>query len=67
MAGSLHAANDHLLRKLPGWKQDISGIRNYDELPEAARSYVQTIGQLLNSPVKIVSVGPDREQTILRS
>jgi len=53
-------------RTLEGWKQDISGCRSWDELPEQARAYVQAIEELTGVPVKIISVGPGREQTILR-
>ncbi|MFN0198853.1 MAG: adenylosuccinate synthase [Planctomycetaceae bacterium] len=52
-------------RKLPGWKQDITGARKPEDLPKAARQYVDTIGEMLEAPVDIVSVGPDRERTIL--
>jgi adenylosuccinate synthase len=51
---------------LVGWKNDITGILRWDDLPEATRNYVNRIEKLLNVPVKIVSVGPDRDQTILR-
>jgi len=51
---------------LPGWDEDISGCTDYDQLPEAARSYVERIEQLLDRPIGIVSVGPGRAQTILR-
>jgi len=53
-------------RTLPGWKQDISSIKRFEDLPEQARDYVETIGKLLGAPVSIVSVGPDRDQTIRR-
>lgn len=49
---------------LPGWQQDISGIRDMDELPKAAQQYLARLGELLGRPVSIVSVGPDRDQTI---
>lgn len=49
---------------LPGWQQDITGMRTWEELPENARAYVRKIGDLVGVPVKIVSVGPDRVQTI---
>ena len=55
-----------VLRSLPGWKTDISGVRCFNDLPAAARDYVNTVGDLLASPVEIVSVGADREQTIFR-
>lgn len=51
--------------ELPGWKTDISGCKSYDELPENARYYVERIGQLVGVPLGIVSVGPDRSQTIV--
>jgi len=49
---------------LPGWQEDLSTIRSYDALPAAATGYLARISQLLGRPVSIVSVGPDREQTI---
>jgi adenylosuccinate synthase len=52
-------------RTLPGWKCEISHIRKLADLPANARRYVDTIAELLNSRVEIISVGPDREQTIL--
>ncbi|HZV06453.1 MAG TPA: adenylosuccinate synthase [Gemmataceae bacterium] len=49
---------------LPGWRQDIRGARRLTDLPAAARRYVERLGELLKLPVTIISVGPDREQTI---
>jgi len=49
---------------LPGWREDLSIVRSYDALPAAAKAYLVRIGELLGRPVSIVSVGPDREQTI---
>lgn len=51
---------------LPGWQQDISSCRNYDELPENAKAYIKRVEELTETPVSIVAVGPDRQQTILR-
>ncbi len=51
---------------LPGWKCDIRGIRNYSELPENCRRYIEFIEQELGVPVKMVSNGPGREDIILR-
>lgn len=51
--------------ELPGWKTDISGCKSYDEFPENARYYVERISQLVGVPLGIVSVGPDRSQTIV--
>ena len=49
---------------LPGWQQDISGVRHLAELPANARQYLQRLGEIVGRPVEIVSVGPDREQTM---
>ncbi len=49
---------------LPGWKSDISAVRKAAELPVQARRYIERIAALVELPVSIVSVGPDREQTI---
>lgn len=49
---------------LPGWKEDITGIRSFDELPPEAQQYLRRIEQLLEVPISIVSVGPERSQTI---
>lgn len=49
----------------PGWKQDITGVRRLADLPAAARKYLHVIGEIIGRPVEIVSVGPDRQQTIL--
>jgi len=51
---------------LPGWSDDLSGVRGYGDLPVRARAYLDRIGDLLGRPVSIVSVGPDRAQTIIR-
>ena len=48
---------------MPGWKTDISACKTYDELPEAARKYVERISELVGVPLGIVSVGPNRSQT----
>ena len=50
---------------LPGWQQEISGVRRLADLPPNARNYLDRLSELLGRPVEVVSVGPDREQTIL--
>ncbi|MDD3586966.1 MAG: adenylosuccinate synthase [Thermoguttaceae bacterium] len=50
---------------VPGWTEEIKGISSFSELPENAKKYVAHISELLAKPVKIVSVGPGREETIL--
>lgn len=54
-----------VFRTVPGWKQDITGARKLTDLPKGARQYVDTISELLAVPAKFISIGPDREQTIL--
>ncbi len=51
---------------LPGWKSDISQCRSWEELPEEARVYFKRIEELAGVPAAIISVGPGREQTIVR-
>ena len=50
---------------LPGWKSDLTKVRKLADLPASARKYIDRISELAGKPVTIVSVGPDREQTIL--
>ncbi|MDA0745910.1 MAG: adenylosuccinate synthase [bacterium] len=49
---------------LPGWQAPTSQIRSWDALPENARRYLERIKELANTPISMVSVGPDREETI---
>jgi adenylosuccinate synthase len=50
---------------LPGWKQEISEARSMADLPGNARKYLEFLSKVIGRPVEIVSVGPDREQTVL--
>ena len=54
-----------IFRKIPGWKKDITQARKLSDLPTGARKYVDTVSELLEVPAKFISIGPDREQTIL--
>ncbi|HVS38496.1 MAG TPA: adenylosuccinate synthetase, partial [Gemmataceae bacterium] len=49
---------------LPGWRTDVSGARRPSDLPPGARRYIDRLAELLELPVSIVSVGPERSQTI---
>ena len=49
-----------------GWKTPISGIRKYEDFPAEFKAYVEFIEEQTGVPVKIISVGPDREETIIR-
>jgi adenylosuccinate synthase len=53
--------------ELPGWNENISGIREYNNLPESLRKYVEFVEKNTGVPVTLVSVGPDREETIFRN
>ena len=52
--------------EIKGWKEDISSIREYDKLPSSLKEYILIIEKETGLPVTIVSVGPDRDQTISR-
>ena len=54
--------------EMPGWTEDITGVKKLDELPENARHYVERVSQLTGIPLSVFSVGPDRNQTnVIRS
>ncbi|MCD7981680.1 MAG: adenylosuccinate synthase [Clostridiales bacterium] len=53
-------------RTLPGWKEDIRGIRNYGELPENCRNYVEFVEKQIGFPITMVSNGPGRDDIIYR-
>lgn len=52
--------------ELPGWKTDMTKMQSEDEFPEEFNAYLDFLEDELGVPIKIVSVGPDREQTIIR-
>ena len=56
-----------VLKKLPGWKCDITGIREFDRLPAEAQNYVNEIEKLIGFPITYVSNGPGREDIIKRT
>lgn len=64
-ADSLRRAKP-IYETVPGWKTDVTQIRRYEDLPDLARSYLDRITELVGRPVEIVSVGPDRAQTMFR-
>ena len=53
--------------EMPGWNCDISDCRSYDELPQAAKDYVERLEELCGAPISIITVGAERDQTIMRS
>ncbi len=64
---ALFAKAKPVYQEVPGWREDITGCRSYEELPQAARDYVDLVEELAGCRVSIIAVGPDREQTIMRS
>jgi adenylosuccinate synthase len=51
--------------ELPGWQESTVGIKNLDELPDNAKKYLNRIEEITNTPIDIVSTGPDRAETIV--
>lgn len=60
---SVLAECEPIYEEMPGWKEDITGVKTLDELPDNARHYLERISQLTGIPLSIFSVGPDRTQT----
>jgi len=52
--------------ELPGWKAETTGCRAFDQLPAQARAYVERLEELAGVPIGLVSVGPERDQMIVR-
>ncbi len=51
--------------EMPGWQQSTVGTKTYDELPQAAKDYLNKIEELTDTPIDIISTGPDRAETII--
>ena len=54
-------------KEFKGWKRDLSGIRSESEFPKEFREYIEFMEQHVGVPIRIISVGPDREATIERA
>lgn len=50
---------------MAGWSESTAGLKNYDELPENAKKYLKRIEEIIETPIDIISTGPDRVETIL--
>ncbi|MEW5913678.1 MAG: adenylosuccinate synthase [Thermodesulfobacteriota bacterium] len=59
------AACRPVYEELPGWSEDISGCRRYQDLPQNCRAYLERLAELAKAPLAVVSVGADREQTMV--
>ncbi len=56
-----------ILEEIDGWKQDLTGITSEQEIPEALKNYISYLEKALEVPITIISVGPDRKQTLALS
>jgi adenylosuccinate synthase len=52
--------------EMPGWQESTVGVTEYAQLPEAAKDYLNKIEELCETPIDIISTGPDRKETIIR-
>ena len=60
-------ANAHpVTQKLPGWESDLQDCQTYEDLPENCRNYVQQLEAWIGVPIPILSIGPGRDQIIIR-
>lgn len=59
------AACQPVYETLPGWDEDITGCRKWQDLPGNARAYVRRVAEIMGVPIRYVSVGPDRAQTLV--
>ena len=53
-------------QELPGWKEDVRGVRRFEDLPGVTRSYVTRLEELVGYPISMLSVGPERDEIISR-
>ena len=53
-------------KTLPGWEEDLTGVRAFEDLPAAARAYVEWLEERVGAPILMLSVGPERDQVISR-
>ena len=56
-----------ILEAMPGWSEELTQVRTLSDLPANARKYIDRIRELVGLPISMVSVGPDRDQTIALS
>jgi len=54
-----------IFEELPGWTEDIRGVRQYQDLPANTKRYLERVQELVGVPIQLISVGPDREETIM--
>ncbi len=56
---------DPVYESFPGWKGSVRDVRDYEALPQEARAFLERLSEVIQVPISIISVGPEREQTIL--
>ena len=56
-----------VIEKLPGWKCDIRGIKNYEDLPENCKKYIEFVEEHIGFPITMISNGPGRDDIIYRN
>jgi len=54
-----------IYEEMPGWKEKLDNINKFNDLPENAKKYIKRIEELMEIPVCIVSIGPERNQTLV--
>jgi adenylosuccinate synthase len=54
-----------IYEEIPGWQEDLRRVRRYEDLPPATRNYLKRVEELVGVPIQLISVGPDREETIV--
>jgi len=59
------AACQPIYEEMPGWRDSTVGVRRYAELPANARAYLRRVEELTDTPIDIISTGPDRADTIV--
>ena len=64
---NIHKYLEPVYETFKGWNQGITGVKNYNDLPQNARIYLERLEELIGVRISIVSVGPGREQTIFKS
>ncbi len=63
---SIDEGIEPVYEELPGWKTDMTQLTDEEQFPEAFSNYIRFLEQQLETPIKIISIGPDRAQTIVR-
>ena len=62
---SANKSIEPIYKELKGWSKDLTKLKSYQDSPKELKEYVDYLEQELNVPIKIVSVGPDRTQTLI--